>query len=212
MSTSIVFLQAKWNEVLPSLEKDPRSSSSSLTTGHRRRLFDEHLDALYHKRIGALETLFASHSPKLGTSFPDVYARISADPTLTRLRLSESALERLHADWRNRRFAQAKKEFEAMLKESSFVDYWGKLKQDARENAEDRGRTKEILGAEERVDDGDGLDDVNNIEEGVDLRAMAAQIDMKELHAVLRVRSVCDSAACPFVGRPFLLPQGHVLQ
>ena len=78
-----------------------------------------------------------------------------------------------------------------MLNESSFVDYWGKMKQEL--GSKEHERAKEVLGAEgDNGDEGDE-DDVNNVEEGVDLRAMAAQIDMKELHAVLRVGSVSSN-------------------
>jgi transcription elongation regulator 1 len=97
--------------------------------------------------------------------------------------MSESSIARLYDDWSRRRSAQAKKDFEKMLSESSFVDYWGKLKQEM--GSKEHERAKEVLGNE--GDAGADEDDVNNVEEGVDLRAMAAQIDMKELHAVLKV-------------------------
>lgn len=173
--------EAKWSDVLPSFGKDPRFTSSSLPLAQKRRLFDEHLDSIYHKRINALETLFAQHSPKLQTPFEDVYASISSDPHLTRLGLSMSRVERLHEDWQRRRLAQAKKDFETLLNESSFVDYWGKLKQEHTSKEDDRA--KGLLGPGEN--DNDEEDEAPE-DEAVDLRAMAAQIDLKELHAVLK--------------------------
>lgn len=172
--------EAKWNDVLPNLESDPRFSSNTLTFSDKRRLFDQHLDEIYDKRVAAVEALFAEHAPKLTTRFDDVYSSISASPVVTRLHLSESRIERLFDAWNKKRFDQARKDFDIMLSESKFVDYWGRLKQDAA--GKDEERAKEILGA-----DNEGGDDEMNAEDGVDLKAMAAQIDMKEINAVLKV-------------------------
>lgn len=171
--------EAKWSDVLPSLEVDPRFSSNNLTFSEKRRLFDQHLDEIYDKRIAALEALFAEHAPKLTSRFDDVYSSISANPIVTRLHSSESRIERLFDSWNKKRFDQARKDFDTMLSESKFVDYWGRLKQDAAGKDEDR--TKDILGNEN--DD----DEEMNGEGGVDLKAIAAQIDMKEINAVLKV-------------------------
>lgn len=174
--------EAKWNDVLPSLENDPRFSNNNLSFAEKRRLFDEHLDEIYDKRIAALESLFAEHAPKLTTRFDDVYSSISANPHVTRLHMSESRVERLFEQWNKKRFDQAHKDFEVLLSESKFVEYWGRLKQDAANKDEDR--TKDILNNDAEEDED------MNAEDGVDLKAMAAQIDMKEINAVLKVS--CD--------------------
>lgn len=149
-----------------------------MSMSEKRRLFDQHLDEIYDKRIAALEGLFTQHAPKLTTNFDDVYASISANPAVTRLDLSESRIKRLFDDWSKKRFAQSRQEFDAMLSESTFVDYWGRLKQESADKEEDRA--KGVLG-----NDNEG-DEEMNVGDGVDLRAMAAQIDMKEIHAVLK--------------------------
>ena len=104
-------------------------------------------------------------------------------------------MERLHEDWQRRGLAQAKKDFEALLNESSFVDYWGKLKQE--HTSKDDDRAKGLLGPGEN--DNDEEDEAPE-DEAVDLRAMAAQIDLKELHAVLKVTCIvlksADAASC----------------
>lgn len=175
--------EARWNVVLPSLEQDPRFRNNNLSLAEKRRLFDQHLDEIYDKRVGALESLFSEHAPKLTTRFDDVYSAISANPVVTRLHLSESRIERLFDSWNKKRFDQARKDFDAMLSESKFVDYWGRLKQDAA-GKDEADRTKDILGNENEGDE------EMNAEDGVDLKAMAAQIDMKEINSVLKVGQV----------------------
>jgi len=172
--------KVKWIDVLPSFEKDPRFTDNALTMSEKRRLFDQHLDEIYDKRVAALESLFAEHAPKLTTRFDDVYSSISANPIVTRLDMSENRIHGVFDEWNKKRFEQARKDFDAMLSESKFVDYWGRLKQEAAGSGAEDDRAKDILGQEE------GEDDEMTGEEGVDLRAMAAQIDMKEIHSVLK--------------------------
>lgn len=184
--------EAKWSDVLPGLEKDPRFSSNNLSFSEKRRLFDEHLDEIYDKRIAALEGLFFEHAPKLTTRFDDVYSSISANPIVTRLHLSESRIERLYDAWNRKRFDAARKEFDTMLSESKFVDYWGRLKQDAAGKDEEE-RTKDLL-ANDNEDD-----EEMNAEGAVDLKTMAAQIDMKEINSVLKVSQSTQASAVAII-------------
>lgn len=165
--------------MLPTFEKDPRFTSSKLSMSERRRLFEDHLNEVYDKRINALEKLFDSHSPSLQTKFEQVYSSISGNPIVTRLGMSETRLNKLFDDWSRKRYLNARKDFEALLSESSFVDYWGKLKQEAASKEEER--TKGILG------EGGEEDEDGNVEVAVDLKAMAAQIELGEIQAVLKV-------------------------
>lgn len=171
--------EAKWSDMLPTFEKDPRFTSSTLSMSARRQLFEDHLNEVYDKRINALEALFATHSPSLQTSFEQVYSSISGNPLVTRLHMSESRLNKLFDDWNRKRFMQARKEFDALLAESSFVEYWGKLKQEAASKEEER--TKGILGDADEAEEGE-----DGAEGTVDLKAMAAQIDLGEIEAVLK--------------------------
>lgn len=163
--------------MLSSFERDPRFVRSHLSTSEKRRLFDDHLDSIHKKRIDALEGLFAMYSPTLQTDFEDVYASISANPIVTRLDISADRVRRYYNDWSSRRYDQARKDFEAMLSESNFVEYWGRLKQESASKADDRAREALAADTEGDVDE----------QEGPDLRQMAAQIDLKQLQAVLKV-------------------------
>ena len=140
-------------------------------------MFDDHIDRLQSKRIDTLESLFAEYAKALDTPFEKVYDNISANPAVTRLDMSRDRLERRYDDWSDRRSAQARKDLEALLSESAFVEYWGRLKQEVASKQD--AKAKEALAAETEPDE-DAADDV-------DLRQMAAQIDLKEIQAVLKV-------------------------
>ena len=67
-----------------------------------------------------------------------------------------------------------------MLSESGFVEFWGRLRQEglakAREASEKKGGDKSVVPEDEDVDEA----------EQVDLRAMAANVDLREVHSVLK--------------------------
>ena len=96
--------------------------------------------------------------------------------------MSENDIKRLYEGWSRRRYAQARTDFEALLSESNFVEYWGRLKQEAVSKDEERARG--LL---------DNDDEDTNMEDAVDLKTMASQIDLKELQAVLKVKQVSVS-------------------
>ncbi|CAD6581997.1 MAG: hypothetical protein CYPHOPRED_001762 [Cyphobasidiales sp. Tagirdzhanova-0007] len=169
---------ALWSDMLPNLDQDPRFITSTFSLSEKRRMFDEHLSELYFKRRDAIEGLFIAHSPNLRSDFETVHSELCGNPAVMRMGMSKNGIKRLFEDWSRRRYAQARKDFDDLLAESNFVEYWGRLKQEALGKDEDRARG--LLGND---DDGD---ENTNMEDAVDLKTMAAQIDMKELQAVLR--------------------------
>lgn len=116
-----------------------------------------------------------------------MYASISENPTVTRLRLSESKIERLYDAWSRKRIAQARSDFDAMLSESNFVEYWGSLKNEAESAARGDGeeRAKGVLAAGDEDEQEEGLATTTD---ETDLKTLAAQVDLRELEAVLSVR------------------------
>ena len=176
---TLLSVQALWSDMLPNLDQDPRFITSTFSLSEKRRMFDEHLSELYFKRRDAIEGLFIAHSPNLRSDFETVHSELCGNPAVMRMGMSKNGIKRLFEDWSRRRYAQARKDFDDLLAESNFVEYWGRLKQEALGKDEDRARG--LLGND---DDGD---ENTNMEDAVDLKTMAAQIDMKELQAVLRV-------------------------
>jgi len=167
--------QAHFEDVSPNLSQDPRFDHPSLTPRDKRRLFDLHLSTLHRKRVSAVESLFSEHSPALNTPFHDVLPSISDSPHVTRLFGDNfNALEDLYVSWQSRRAAQAKDEFYQLLKESPILEHWGRLqKMEKREDVK-------LIGEE-----GTRNDESDDEETGA--REMAEQVDLKAVHATLKV-------------------------
>jgi transcription elongation regulator 1 len=154
--------------------------------GDKHNLFNEHLQSLAHKRLDALHKVFLAHSPALDTPFEDVYPEVVDDFAIKRLDLSPEKLETRYKEWQAVRFQQSKKDFETLLKESSFVDFWGRLK--------NKGMADEgVIPGEEDEEDDDGDEAAGG---RANLAAMAQQVDLKGMHDVLQVSSYCRSDLC----------------
>lgn len=91
--------------------------------------------------------------------------------------MSPEKLETRFDEWQAVRTQQAKTDFEALLKENKFVDFWGRLKNKAMAAAEDG----EAGADDEDEDEGEGGGGNANLD------IMAKQVDLKEMHDVLKV-------------------------
>lgn len=164
---------------MSTLSQDPRSDHPSLTPRDKRRLFEQHLSTLHRKRVSAIENLFSENAPALDTPFHDVLPKINDSPHVARLFGDDfNALEDLYSSWQSRRAAQAKDEFYQLLKESPILEHWGRLKK--MEKRED----VKLIGEE-----GTRNDESDDEETGV--RDMADQVDIKAVHATLKVSDTC---------------------
>ena len=163
------------------LANDPRFNHPSLTPFDKQRMFNEHIGRLGSKRSNALHQLFASHAPELNTPFDSVYAAIADDPVVKRLNLSPSGLEDRYESWKAAREVEARRAFEEMLGENSFVEFWGSMRKKRLEEKEEKGEKGE--GEEEEEEEDDGLGEGA----AADLAAMARKIDLDEIKSVLRV-------------------------
>ncbi|CEQ43132.1 SPOSA6832_05033 [Sporobolomyces salmonicolor] len=168
---------ARFEDLVPTLSRDPRFDAPTLTPLDKRRLFDTHQSTLYRKRLAAVEALFAAHAPSLTTPFSAVLPSISSDPHVTRVVSPSdsnfSELESLFDAWSARRAAHAKDEFYQLLRESPILEHWGRLRK-----MEKREEVKLI--GEEGQREGDDDDE----EPGV--REMAEQVDLRAVHATLK--------------------------
>lgn len=108
------------------LESDPRFNHPSLTPNDKQRLFNIHLQHLSQKRSGALHQLFQSNAPNLDTTYEEVYPKIVDDFVVKRLGLEGDALEDRFRAWMRGRESEARREFDVMLGENSFVEFWGR--------------------------------------------------------------------------------------
>lgn len=165
--------QARWDAVLPFLSADTRFSTSPLSPHDQRRLLDAHLTTLYSKRLAVIESLFLENSPSLASPFTPILDAIASLPAVTRLVGSdERRLKGLWETWKAKREFIARREFDELLRESPVIEHWGRLQKKAKEE----GATE--VKAEEEEEEDDGVLDIGD---------MAKQVDIKAVHAVLKV-------------------------
>ncbi|GAA5838206.1 hypothetical protein JCM9279_004156 [Rhodotorula babjevae] len=166
--------KAHFDDLAPSLSRDPRFDASVLYPSDKRRLFEQHQHKLHRSRIAHVEALFAAHSPRLTTPFHDVLPAISSDPHVTRLVGTDfDALEGLYTTWIARRTQRARDDFSQMLRESPILEHWGRMRK-----LEKRDKVALIGQEGTRNDESD--------DDEPDTRDMAEQIDLKAIHAVLK--------------------------
>jgi transcription elongation regulator 1 len=158
------------------LEADPRFRHPSLRPHDKQRIFESHISRLSSKRSNALYSLFAAHAPALDTPFDEVYPNIIEDATVKRLGLGPDTLEQRFDAWLRSREAEARQEFDGMLGENSFVEFWGRMRKKTLDEA--------ALGvkSQDELDEGEGMHDGGD----ADITALARQIDLDEIKAVLR--------------------------
>ncbi|GAA6009250.1 uncharacterized protein JCM10292_000748 [Rhodotorula paludigena] len=165
--------KAHFDDVAPTLARDPRFDAASLHPSDKRRLFDQHQQKLHRTRVSDVEALFAAHAPSLTTPFHDVLPAISSDAHVQRLVGSDfDALEALYASWLARRTQRAREDFTQMLRESPILEHWGRM-----QKLEKREKVALIGEEGQRNDESD---------DEADTREMAEQIDLRAIHAVLK--------------------------
>ena len=102
-------------------------------------------------------------------------------------------LEREFAGWQADRYSAARAAFDAMLKENSFVKFWGRIGKMGVVEDEEKARLDKVVFGNEQGDAG-----VDEMEEGeggggkADLKSLARGIDVKEMDRVLRVSNGCS--------------------
>lgn len=160
------------------LQADPRFNHPSLNPHDKRRMFENHLAQLGSKRSNDLDQLFKTHVTTLATTYDEIYPKIVDDFTVKRLGLQGEALEDRFKAWHRMRESEARREFDQMLGENSFVEFWGRMRKKKLDEAALKVEADEM-------GEGEGLGEGG----AADLTALAKQIDLNEIKAVLRVRS-----------------------
>ncbi|WVF71582.1 hypothetical protein IAT40_006390 [Kwoniella sp. CBS 6097] len=167
-----------WEEASAYLSSDPRFNHPSLGPRDKARLFSEHITRIASKRSNALHQLFEAHTPSLDTPYDSVYPHIVDDQLIKRLGLQGEALEDRWKAWMRTRESTARSEFDQMLGENSFVEFWGKMrKKTLDENAL-------AVKRDDQFEEAEGIDVPG--EEANDITKLAKQIDLGEIKSVLR--------------------------
>jgi transcription elongation regulator 1 len=172
-------LQVQWNDAVQYLQADPRFNHPSLNPHDKRRMFEAHLGQLGSKRSNDLDQLFKIHATTLATTYDEIYPKIVDDFSVKRLGLQGQALEDRFKAWHRTRETDARRDFQEMLGENSFVEFWGRMRKKKLDEAALKVEADEM-------DEGEGLGDGG----AADLTALAKQIDLNEIKSVLRVSHV----------------------
>ena len=171
--------KASWESSLAQLQTDPRFRHSPLPLGHQRHLFEVHVDGLRAKHLDSLHALFLSHSPSLAAEFAALpVASVQSSLPATKLGFDVFKLEEEFDRWQRRRTTEARKAFDEMLHENSFVEFWGRLGKLGGESVE--GGVKRDDGGDEDEGEGGGGN--------VDMKKLAKSVDITEIEKVLKVR------------------------
>jgi len=165
-----------WEEALPQLQTDSRFTQSPLLPNQQLHLFHSHVSQLRSKHLEHLHTLFLSHSPTLATPFSamPLQSLLSSLP-VTKLRYEIEQLEHEYEIWQQERTTESRRAFAEMLSENAFVEFWGRLGKIGGDGV-DGGVAADDLG-EDEGEGGGGK---------VDMKALAKNVDLKEMERVLK--------------------------
>lgn len=143
---------------------------------HRLHIFHDHVGKLRHKHVQSLHSLFESHTSTLATAFSalPVESLLSSLPA-TKLGFNKRDLEHEFERWQRERNTEARRAFDEMMGENSFVEFWGRLGKIGGAGV-DNSIQNDDIGEEE----GEG-------EERVDMKKLAKAVDVKEIVKVLKV-------------------------
>ena len=168
--------QVTWDSVLPQLKTDPRFTRSTLPLNHKLHIFHDHVGKLRHKHIQSLHALFESQTPTLATTFSTlpVDSLLSSVPA-TKLGFNKRDVEHEFERWQRERNTEARKAFDEMMGENSFVEFWGRLGKIGGAGVDSSIQNDDI--GEEENEDGDR----------VDMKKLAKGVDVKEIVKVLKV-------------------------
>jgi hypothetical protein len=129
--------------------------------------------------LDSLHALFLSHSPSLAAEFGALpVASLHSSLPVTKLGFDVFNLEEEFNSWQRGRTTEARKAFDDMLQENSFVEFWGRLGKLGGEGVEGGVRR------DDDGDDGDGEGGGGN----VDMKKLAKSVDITEMERVLKVR------------------------
>ena len=177
--------KATWESSLAQLQTDPRFRHSSLPLSHQHRLFEEHVGQLRTKHLDNLHAFFHSKAPSLAAEFTalPITSLLSSLPA-TKLGFDVFKLEEEFNRWQRTRTTDARKAFDDMLHENSFIEFWGRLSKLDGEGV-DGGVKRDDVGDEDEGEGGGG---------NVDMKKLAKSVDITEMERVLKVRTL------PFLG------------
>lgn len=144
-----------------------------------------HLSHIVGKHRTALQALFLTYAPLLSATFSSLPAETKASldkslpATKLGLRSDDGSMHRVFDEWMSNRTSTSRHDFQKLLEENSFVEFWGKVGK-----IEGKSDGNMIPGD----DDDDAMDEAEQAGGKADLKALAKGITEKEIERVLKVR------------------------
>ncbi|KDQ64486.1 hypothetical protein JAAARDRAFT_117992 [Jaapia argillacea MUCL 33604] len=170
--------QMTWDAALPELKIDPRFTRTPLPFNQQLHLFHTHIAQLRSKHLDALHALFSCHAPSLATPFSSLpLESILNSLPANKLGLDDGRLENEYDLWQRERTSEARKAFDVMLHENSFVEFWGRLRNLGGEGVEGGVKADDAGLEEDEGEAGGGK---------ADMKVLAKSIDIGEMLKVLR--------------------------
>jgi transcription elongation regulator 1 len=173
------------------LSSDGRFDAPGLRAADKDNLIQQHIDHLNEKRLRELERVFERHASSLDVEAEIALPLIRNDDEVERRQLDQlevlvsgrKSMKDLFLDWRDESERQASMAFQQMLKENAFVNFWGRLRQEHKQRQEAAEKGNGAGGAGGGGRQGEDEED----EDDPDLLQMAGNIDLEEIHSILRV-------------------------
>ena len=157
------------------MKTDPRCIHSPVPLSRQVHLFHSHIANLRSKQMASLYTIFEANASSLATRLTELPLQsIQSSAPVVRLGFDVEQIKDEFSKWQRNRTANARKAFDEMLAENSFVEFWGRL-----------GKMGESeLESYMKVED----DDIGEVDEDkVDMKSLAKNINVGEVEKVLKV-------------------------
>jgi len=169
--------QMTWSAALPQLKTDPRFRNSPLLPNLQLHLFHTHVGHLRSRHMDSLRALFESYAPSLATAFSALpLPSLLASLPVTKLGFDKKIIESEFEQWQRECTHGARKAFDGMLAENSFVEFWGRLGKIGGEGVDGGVKADEI--GEDEGEGGGGK---------VDMKVLARSVDVSDMEKVLKV-------------------------
>ncbi|TFK28756.1 HSP90-domain-containing protein [Coprinopsis marcescibilis] len=168
--------QTNWDTAIEQLRIDPRFINSPLSQNIQVKLFHAHIAHLRIKHLSALHSLFEENSPSLKTKFEELpISSFITSQQVVKLGYDIHQLEGEYNRWQRERYTEARRAFDEMLTENSFVEFWGRLSK-MKDVTLDQGLqvTSEDIGEDDEP--------VNQL----NMKALAQSVDIGEMVKVLK--------------------------
>ncbi|KDN52249.1 hypothetical protein K437DRAFT_254440 [Tilletiaria anomala UBC 951] len=189
---------ADFRSTLPRLHEDARFEAPGLSgMREKEQLFERHITSLAEKRRQSVYKVFEKAAPTLDVGPVEAIPLVLNDSETERLNLldfvqgeaerysrrpvdARDAMEDEFEMWKSKREKDARSAFNEMLRENTFVEFWGRLRQAKNaQEATDVGHKAEADAA--AVAGGDEDEELEK-----DVIDMVASFDLDEVHAVLK--------------------------